>query len=82
VGSHKVKLESLPEPQIEKRLSALVRGNIARLPTLNQRQTTHEIKDKQSLYSTIRNRKFSSSIREMEVNFFATEFDNPPQKMA
>lgn len=72
IGTHKVKLESLPEPQIEKRLSTLVKGNVGRLPTLTHRQTTHEIKEKPSLYSSIRGRKFSSSIREMEITFFPT----------
>lgn len=55
-----------------------MRANIGKLPSLNA-QTTVDIKEKQTLNTStrnqFRNRKLSTSIREMEANFFATELD-------
>jgi hypothetical protein len=77
----KVKLDALPEPLSEKRLSTLARTNIGKLPTLPtlaNHQTTQDVRERRlSHVPSIRNRKLSNSIKEMEVNFFPTEFDAP-----
>lgn len=58
------KLDPLPEPQTEKRMSTLVRANIGKLPSLNTNLPV-EAKERNQIHTRtqFRNRKLSTSIR-------------------
>jgi hypothetical protein len=73
----KVKLEALPD--VAHRKPTAPRVYVGRLPTIGLKtQDVREPKDPNRTRTNFRNRKLSTSIRDLDANFFSTELDLEP----
>lgn len=56
---------------MDRRLSTIARSNIGKLPSLPQ-STNQDVKEHLRTRNNFRNRKLSTSIRDMDGHFFST----------